>query len=146
MRPQRISPGQKWAKRTTLSLVYTVNEVYDNLDGGRQDYATMLNAEGRHAFTIVLDDLRDDFMLVEDVDPDTPRNPAEQRAADQGLPVVLADTHSLLMAISGHSIIMQTKDGGEALLRLARPDELTERHPQLPVETAERLVAPVRLP
>lgn len=171
MAEQRVSPGQQWVMRahgpnhlpTRMSkfrdVYLTVNEVYDNLDGGRTDYATMKDPDGDHAFTIELPTLRLYFLLAKNVPADTPRNPAEQRAADQGLPVVLAIPSELAMVMQGRSIIYATKDGGEALVRLMRPDEMRERllaaradqpqewlPPMLTDEEIERMVRPVRFP
>jgi hypothetical protein len=155
----RVSPGQVWAEdddRATPGERLVVNEVYDTAD---PPYATMNHRNnGRHAFTATYGQLRDNYRLIKDVPADTPRNPAEQRAAREGLPVVLMDSFSLGRVIAGHSLIVKTKDGGEALVRLYRPDEfMAAQHaavagllpggpPPLTLEEAERLVAPVRFP
>lgn len=164
---QRVSPGQVWSEhldRTTTGQQFIVNEVYENLDGGRRpDYATMLHrGTRRHAFTITLDDLRAQYVLTKDVPADTPRNPAEKTAKDDGLPVVLLTPGEALMVAQGRSIIFPTADGGRALVRLFRPEEfiayqhaaVTSAHddgfgpPDLKISTAqaERLVAPLRIP
>lgn len=169
MSEQRVSPGQQWVMRAHgpnhlptrmgefRDEYLTVNEVHENLDGGRTDYATMKRADGQHAFTIELPVLRMYFLLTKDVPADTPRNPAERHAAEQGLPVVVLTTHDAVMIASGRSIMTRTTDGGEVLVRLFRPEEFKETLLRVAASTEtgmpipddariEDLVRPLRLP
>jgi hypothetical protein len=82
--------------------------------------------------------------------------PAEQRAAEQNLPVVAVPTFDLLRAASGHPLIVTTLDGHEILLRLMTPDEVLAaqrasveklpagtRPPLMSRRRAEELVCPL---
>jgi hypothetical protein len=153
----RVSPGQEWAPVGGIGSMYRVHEVYDNLDGGREDYATMHYLDGSHAFTMNLRDLRRDYVLTKDVPVDTPRNPAETDAHKNGWPVVLVTPHDAVMIAQGRSIASRDKDGNPVLVRLFRPDEFKatlERVAEtvstgMPVpddDRIEELVRPVRLP
>jgi hypothetical protein len=139
---QRVSPGQKWTTANDGGL-YVVNEVYENLDGGREDYATMFESDGTtHAFTSPLWILRRDFRLVEDVPAGTPRNPAERTAADKGLTVVLLTPGEAIRVAQGNSMIAGTQDGGEVLIRLYRPEEFKTAH----IAAAAKVFEPSGIP
>jgi len=82
--------------------------------------------------------------------------PAEQRAAEQNLPVVAVPTFDLIRTASGHPMIVSTLDGHKVLLRLMTPDEALEaqraaaaalpaeiRPPLMSRAQAENLVRPI---
>jgi len=84
---------------------------------------------------------------------------AEQRAIEQGLPVLAVTAFELLHVATGNPIITRALDGSEVLLRLPTADDVLTfqrdaaatlpaevRPPLMSTARAAELAAPLRLP